>query len=124
MQKRQSLYHKYPDHHVDLEDSPARVRATFNGEIIADSIQTVVVRETEHNPVVYFPRHDVRFDFLEPTDHETFCPFKGEASYWTLRVGERVEENVVWSYEAPFQEVAGLKELVAFYPDRVELEQS
>jgi uncharacterized protein (DUF427 family) len=64
----------------------------------------------------------VRFELLEPTDHQTFCPFKGEASYWTLRVGDRVEENAVWSYEDAFDEVEGLEGYVAFYPDRVDWE--
>ena len=81
-----------------------------------------MVRETKHTPVVYFPRDDVRFDLLEATSHVTFCPFKGEASYWTLRVGDRVEENVVWSYADPFDEVAGIKDYVSFYADRVDWE--
>ena len=88
--------------------------------MIADSARTLVVRETKHDPVVYFPREDVRLDAMQRTEHETFCPFKGEASYWTLRVGDRVEENAVWTYEDPFDEVAGLKDYVSFYPDRVD----
>ena len=120
MAERESLYHKYPDYRVDLDPSSARVRVTFDGETVADSERTLVVRETKHEPVVYFPREDVRFDLLESTSHTTFCPFKGEASYWTLRVGDRVEENVVWSYGDPFDEVAGIKDYVSFYADRVD----
>jgi uncharacterized protein (DUF427 family) len=120
MPRGKSLYRKYPDHRVDLEPSSQRVRVEFDGELIAESDRTLIVRETRHDPVVYFPRDGVRFDRLERTDHETFCPFKGEASYWTLRVGDRVEENAVWSYEDPFDEVADLKDYVAFYPDRVD----
>ncbi len=122
MPRRESLYHKYPDYSVDLEPSSKRVRVKLNGEVIADSNRTLIVRETKHDPVVYFPQEDVRFDCLEPTDHQTFCPFKGEASYWTLQVGDCVEENAVWSYEDPFDEVAGLKGYVAFYSDRVDWE--
>ena len=81
------------------------------------------MKETRHEPVVYFPRQDVRFGLMEPTSHHTFCPFKGEASYWTLRVGERAEENAAWSYEDPFDEVAGLSGYVAFYADRVQWER-
>jgi uncharacterized protein (DUF427 family) len=66
------------------------------------------------------PREDVHFDHLERSAHQTFCPFKGEASYWTARVGHRVEENVAWSYEDPFDEARGLKDYVSFYADRVE----
>jgi uncharacterized protein (DUF427 family) len=122
MAKRESLYSKYPDYRVDLEpnDAPARVR--FNGEVVAESERPLFVRETNHEPVLYFPRDDVRFELLERTDHQTFCPFKGDASYWTLRVGGRVEENVVWGYEDPFEQVSGLEAYVSFYPDRVEIE--
>ncbi len=120
MAKRESLYHKFPDYRVDLDPSTTRVRVSFAGEVIAESERTLVVRETKHQPAVYFPRADVRFDLLEATSHVTFCPFKGEASYWTLRVGDRVEENVVWSYADPFDEVAGIKDYVSFYADRVD----
>ncbi len=122
MAKRESLYHKYPDYRVNLDPSTARVRVSFAGEMIAESERTLMVRETKHTPVVYFPRDDVRLDLLEATSHVTFCPFKGEASYWTLRVGDRVEENVVWSYPDPFDEVAGIKDYVSFYADRVDWE--
>jgi uncharacterized protein (DUF427 family) len=65
----------------------------------------------------------VRLDRLESTDHETFCPFKGEASYWSVKSGDAALENSVWSYEDPFPEVAGLKDYVAFYADRFEFER-
>ena len=121
MPKGQSLYHEYPDYEVRLEPNPARVRVRFGDEIVADSERTLRVLETRHAPVVYFPRDDVRFELLERTAHETFCPFKGEASYWNLRSGERCEENAVWSYEDPFEQVAGLRDYVAFYGDRADL---
>ena len=124
MPKGESLYHKYPDYRVDLDPSRERVRVRFNGEVIADSAKTLIVRETKHDPVVYVPKEDVRFERLEATDHESFCPFKGEARYWTIRVADRVEENAVWGYEAPFAQVSGLAGYVAFYPDRVDWEVS
>ena len=120
MPRRESLYHQFPDYRVDLEPRPGRLRVEFAGKVIADSERALVVKETHHSPVVYFPRQDVRFEHLEATDHETFCPFKGEASYWTLRVGDRVAENAVWSYEEPFEEVAGLTGFLAFYEGEVE----
>ena len=123
MPKGPSLFHRFPDYRVDLDPNPQKVRVRFAGEVVAESERSVLVRETKHEPVVYFPRADVRMDLLEHTGHETTCPFKGEASYWTIRVGERVAENAVWSYEDPFEDVAGLKDYVAFYPDRTELEQ-
>ncbi len=122
MPRRESLYHAHPDYEVKLEPSPVRVRARLGDAVVADSERALVVRETRHDPVVYFPRDDVRFDWLEKTGHQTFCPFKGDACYWTLRVGDRTEENVVWGYEDPFEEVAPLRDYVAFYADRIEVE--
>lgn len=123
MPQRESLYHRFPDYRVDLEPSDERVRVRLGSELLADSHRALIVRETKHEPVVYLPRQDVRLERFERTDHHTFCPFKGEASYFTLRLGDRVEENLVWSYEEPFDEVAGLKGYLAFYAERVEWER-
>ena len=120
MPRGESLYSKYPDYRVDLVEDAARVQVSFGGRVVADSERALRVRETNHDEVIYFPREDVDFDALVRTDHETFCPFKGEASYWTLSVGDRESENAVWSYEDPFPEVAGLTGYLAFYADRVD----
>ncbi len=120
MSRRESLYHKYPDYRVDLEPSGERVRIRWQGQVIADSTRTLTVLETRHDPVVYFPREDIDFACLERTEHQSFCPFKGDASYWTLHKGGTRDENAVWSYEDPFAQAAGLKGYVSFYPDRVE----
>ncbi len=122
MAQRESAYARFPDYRVDLKPSRERLRIRFEGQLIAESASTLLVNETKHAPVVYFPREDIHFEHLERTAHSTFCPFKGEASYWTLRANGRVEENAVWSYEAPFAEVAELKDYLSFYPDRTELE--
>lgn len=108
------------EHRVDLLESSARVRVRVGGEPLADSRRTLVVHETRHAPVVYFPRDDVRMERLEPSDHRTFCPFKGTASYWSVRAGDRVIENAVWSYEDPLPEVDGLRGRLAFQHDRFE----
>jgi len=121
MPRRESLYAKYPDYRVDIETSSTRAIAMLGGEPIADSDRSLIVRESNHSPVVYFPREDVRMELFERTDHETFCPFKGEAAYWTIRLGDQVEENVVWTYEDPFDQVAALKDYVSFYTDRVDI---
>ena len=123
MPKGESLYQKYPDYRVDLEPSGVRVLVRLGDVVLADSGRTLTVRETKHDPVTYFPREDVDFAALERTDHETFCPFKGEASYWSVKTPDTVSENTVWSYEDPFPEVAGLKDYVAFYADRVTWER-
>lgn len=100
---------------VTVETSARRVRVKFNDEIIADSIAMRMVHETGHLPVYYFPLEDVRMDLMTKTDHSTHCPFKGDASYWSLRVGDRGVENVMWSYEDPLESVPALKGLAAFY---------
>jgi uncharacterized protein (DUF427 family) len=120
MGQRKSLFDRSPDHHVDLSAESRRVRVRLGEEWVADTRRALVVRETNHEPVHYLPLDDVREDLIEATDHGSFCPFKGDASYWSIRVGDRVEENVIWGYPDPFDEVSGLVGYVAFYADRVE----
>lgn len=118
--KRESGFAAHPDYKVTFEPSQKRVRVVFNGETVADSRAVRLLHETKHVPVYYFPREDVRDDLLEPSDHVTFCPFKGDASYWHLRVAERSAENAVWSYRDPFAEVGQIKDYLAFYWDRMD----
>lgn len=96
---------------------PHHVRAEVSGVVIADSRAVMVMEETRLPPVYYFPRQDVRMDLLSPSPHHTICPFKGNASYWNLVVGDERIENLLWSYEAPLPEAAEIKDYVAFYPD-------
>jgi uncharacterized protein (DUF427 family) len=117
---RESGFTTNPDYKVFLEPSPRRVRVQFNGAWIADSTNAQLLYETRHLPVYYFPRADVRMDLLAPTDHHTFCPYKGKASYWSIRVGDRTSENAVWGYPDPYDEVPALAGLIAFYWDRVD----
>jgi uncharacterized protein (DUF427 family) len=117
---RESGFKTNPDYKVTLEQSPRRVRVRFNGDTIADSTNAHLLFETRHLPVYYFPRADVRTDLLIPTDHHTFCPYKGTAAYWTIHVGGRSAENAVWGYPDPYDEVPQLKDFVAFYWDRVD----
>ncbi len=93
--------------------SSKRITAVFKGETIADSTHAIVLSETRLPPVYYFPRNDVRMDLLKRTSHRTHCPFKGNATYWTVGVGEQVVENAVWSYEHPTQDAEGIKEYLA-----------
>ena len=124
MPTRPSLYRERPRYRVDIEPATRRWRASVDGATIADSIGAVLVFETDHDPVVYFPRGDVDMSLLERTEHHTFCPFKGDASYWSIRVGDRLLPNAVWTYEDVFEEVMPLKDYVAFYPDRVQVEEA
>jgi uncharacterized protein (DUF427 family) len=111
---------KKPEHVVDLKPEGRRVRVTFAGTVIADSTQALRVEETGHGPVHYFPAKDVREDLLKQTAHHTYCPFKGEASYWTIAVDGRSSENAVWGYCTPYDEMQGMAGYYAFYGSRVD----
>jgi uncharacterized protein (DUF427 family) len=117
---RESGFKTNPDYKIAFERSPRRVRVKFNGEFVADSTKPHLLFETRHLPVYYFPRVDVRMDLMHPTDHRSFCPYKGTAWYWSIAVEDKVAENAVWSYPEPFEDVAAIKDYVAFYWDRVD----
>jgi uncharacterized protein (DUF427 family) len=102
---------------VRTEPNRRRVRVFVGGHAVADSSRTVYLFETGHLPVYYFPREDVRFDLLEPTSHHTHCPWKGDASYYDVVVGDRRVRNAAWAYPAPIDSAAELTDYVAFYWD-------
>ncbi len=108
------------NHRVWTEPNGRRVRVFVGGQAIADSKSTIYVFETGHLPVYYFPRSDVRFDLLEPTDHHTHCPYKGDASYFSVVAGDRRADNAVWAYPHPLPSVPELADYVAFYWDSVD----
>jgi uncharacterized protein (DUF427 family) len=118
--QRPSLYDKHPGYDVHFEACPKRLRVVFNGETIADTTRAQYLCESNHIPVYYVPFDDVRRDLLQATEHSTHCPFKGDAAYWTVQVGDRAAENAVWSYPDPYPETAELKDYVAFYWDRMD----
>jgi len=103
------------DHVVYFEDSPRWVRVVFGGENIADSRRVKLMHEAGLLPVYYFPWEDVRMELLEESDHMTHCPFKGDASYWSVTGGERVAENAVWGYPEPIDSAPPLAGYLAFY---------
>jgi uncharacterized protein (DUF427 family) len=104
-----------PAHALYLEPTQRRIRGVFAGETVVDSRRAQVLHESGHLPRYYFPREDVRADLLESTDHHTNCPFKGDASYVTLRVGARSHENAAWEYPEPIDGAPALRGLVCFY---------
>ena len=108
------------EHRISFEPSPKRVRVMANGKTVADSLCAGLLFETGDMPVYYFPRHDVRIDLLEANSHRTRCPYKGEASYWNLKVGHRAVENAVWTYEEPSEAAAEIKQALAFAWDKVD----
>jgi uncharacterized protein (DUF427 family) len=103
-----------------FEDSPRRIRGVLAGETVVDSARVKLLHEHAHLPIYYFPREDVRMDLLEPTDHSTRCPYKGEASYWSVRVGDHVAENAVWGYPEPIDDAPPLAGYVAFYWNKLD----
>ena len=111
---------EHPDYRVDFAPCAKRVRVMLGGETIACSTRVMLMRETRHIPVYYFPRDDVRTEAMTRTDHSSFCPFKGDASYWSIEAGGKTAENAVWSYQNPFAETAQIKDAMAFYWDRVD----
>jgi uncharacterized protein (DUF427 family) len=117
---RESGFKTNPDYKITFELSPRRVRVKFGDETIADSTSAHLLFETRHLPVYYFPKADVRMDLLAPTDHHTFCPYKGTASYWTVSAAGKTAGNAVWGYPDPFDEVAAIKDFVAFYWNRMD----
>jgi uncharacterized protein (DUF427 family) len=114
-----------PDHRVELLPESRRVRVVFGGVTIADSGAALRVEETGHDPAYYVPEKDVRLDLMRPTEQHTRCPFKGEASYWTIELPAdagpvRRSENAVWAYPSPYDEVSRLAGYYAFYPNRID----
>ena len=108
-----------PGYEIRFERNPRRIRVEFNGAAVADSARALVLHETRHPPVYYFPREDVRLELFAKTPQTTHCPFKGDASYWTLKVGGALSENAAWSYEDPYDDAAPIRGHLAFYPNRV-----
>ena len=120
-------FKKYPEHRLTTQPSRVRVQVRYNGELIADTTSAVEMHEKSSTgkvvaPVVYYlPRKDVRMERLARSEHHTQCPFKGTASYYSLKEGP---QNAVWSYEQPYDELLAIKELLAFYPDKFEISAS
>ncbi len=108
-----------PDHPISIERNPGRVVVSVAGRVIADTRTALTLREADYSPVQYVPREDVDFSQLERTDHATYCPYKGECSYYSVPAGGEKSVNAVWSYEDPFPAVAQIRRRVAFYPDKV-----
>jgi len=110
-------YKKYPDHRITTKPAGVRVRVKLDGEVIADTRDAIRLEEGDYPAVYYIPRKDVKMDRLVRSKHQTVCPFKGTASYYSLKNGA---ENAVWTYETPYDEVSVIKERLAFYPEKVD----
>lgn len=109
-----------PDHPITIERNPARVVVTVAGAVIADTRNALTLREAKYPAVFYIPRQDVDMSKLERTEHSTYCPYKGDAAYFSIPSGGERAVNAVWTYESPFPAVEPIREHVAFYTDRVD----
>jgi uncharacterized protein (DUF427 family) len=109
-----------PDHPISIEANPSRVTVCVGGRVIADSREALTLREASYPPVQYIPRRDVDMSALTRSSHTTYCPYKGDAAYYSIPVGGTRSINAVWTYETPFEATERIKEYVAFYPDRVD----
>jgi uncharacterized protein (DUF427 family) len=109
-----------PDHPIAIEPNPARLVVTLAGRTVADTRAALTLREAAYPAVHYIPRADIDMSLLERTGHSTYCPYKGDCSYYSIPVGGDRSVNAVWTYEAPFAAVTAIKDYLAFYPDRVD----
>ena len=103
--------------HISTTPAAGRVRVTLKGDVIADTRDALALKEGSYPVVYYIPRKDVKMDRLVKTSHSTHCPYKGDASYFSIKDGP---ENAVWSYEQPFDEMMAIKSYLAFYPNKVD----
>lgn len=109
-----------PDHPITIEKNFSRVVVSVGGSIIADTREALTLREANYPAVQYIPRKDVDMSVLKRTDHASYCPYKGDAAYYSIPVGGERSINAAWTYEAPYPAVSRIKDHLAFDPDRVE----
>ncbi|WP_426235360.1 DUF427 domain-containing protein [Pararhizobium sp. DWP1-1-3] len=113
-----------PDHPIVITPNPGRVVVRLGDIVVADSRSALTLREASYPAVQYIPRADVDMAQFQRSDHATYCPYKGDASYFSVPAGDAGLENAIWSYEAPYDAVAVIKDHLAFYPDRFEITEA
>ncbi|RQT20930.1 DUF427 domain-containing protein [Burkholderia contaminans] len=109
-----------PDHPITVELHPRRVVVKAAGRVVADTRRALALREAAYPAVFYIPREDADLTLLQRTNHATYCPYKGDAAYYSIPVGGELAVNAVWTYEAPYPAVDAIRGHLAFYPDRVD----
>ena len=112
-----------PDHPIAITANPKRVRVSAGGTVIADTTHALTLKEASYPAVQYVPRQDVNMALLSRSERTTHCPYKGDASYFGVTAGGKNLENSIWTYETPFPAMAEITDHLAFYPDRVKIEQ-
>jgi len=109
-----------PDHPITITHSGDRVLVRVADRTIVDTRGALLLKEASYLGVYYLPRSDADMSLLSKTDHTTYCPYKGECSYYSIPAGGERSNNAVWTYESPYPSVAQIKEYLAFYPNRVD----
>jgi uncharacterized protein (DUF427 family) len=109
-----------PFHPITFDRKVGRVVVKVAGRVIAETRYALTLREASYAPVLYIPRQDADMTLLERTEHKTYCPYKGDCSYYSIPIGKERSVNAVWTYETPYAAVAAIKEHLAFYPERVD----
>src|SRR3954466_15000722 len=112
-----------PDHPIAITPNPRRVRVTAGGVVIAETTHALTLKEASYPAVQYVPREDTNMALLSRSERTTHCPYKGDASYFSVTAGGKALENSVWTYETPFPAMAEISGHLAFYPDKVTIEQ-
>jgi uncharacterized protein (DUF427 family) len=109
-----------PEHPITITQAREHITVTVAGRRIADTREALTLQEAAYPAVHYIPRKDVDMSQLKRTSHQTYCPYKGDCSYYSIPAGAERSENAVWTYETPYPAVAQIREYLAFYPDRVD----
>ena len=112
-----------PDHPITITANPKRVRVTVGDTVIAETTHALTLKEAKYPAVQYVPREDARMELLQRTDRVTHCPYKGDASYFSISADGKTIENSIWTYETPFPAMAEITNHLAFYPDKVKIEE-
>jgi|SRR5947209_1182146 uncharacterized protein (DUF427 family) len=112
-----------PDHPISISSNPKRVRVLAGGIVVADTTQALTVKEANYPAVQYIPRDDANLAVLARTDRVTHCPYKGDANYFSILTDGKTIENSIWTYETPFPALSQIAGHLAFYPDKVKIEE-
>ncbi|WP_314960379.1 DUF427 domain-containing protein [Bradyrhizobium cosmicum] len=112
-----------PDHPITITPNPRRVRVTAGDIVIAETSKALTLKEAKYPAVQYVPREDTNMALLERTDRVTHCPYKGDASYYSVKADGKTLDNAIWTYETPFPAMTGISGHLAFYPDKVKIEE-
>jgi uncharacterized protein (DUF427 family) len=112
-----------PDHPITITSNPQRVRVSAGGTAVADTAHALSLKEASYPAVQYIPRADANMALLTRTTHVTHCPYKGDANYFSITIGDKTLENAIWTYERPFDAVSQIAGHLAFYPNKVTIEE-